>query len=232
MSKTPRTARHQDALEPKSRTVADEAKALADYTRQVAQCFDHIAEEIRASFRSNDPAWRTRRLQHTGNRIRHIMLPIIGWLEQRRPAETARLVTSRLYTILREAVECAGLDIPEFIGGTTAQSSGPVSPGAARAAALLVTTDAFKKSLMEWAFDIEAEPAGTVNSLQFNAANTPIERMRQAIAETPNGKSAKPEALIRQAKISKVPARQALRKLQSLGEYDGFARDRPSRWRK
>src|SRR5438876_1141844 len=56
-----------------------------------------------------------------------------------------------------EPVRCAGLDIPEFVGGTTSQAAGPTSSGAFRTARLMVTAQAFAASLLDWAEDIEAE---------------------------------------------------------------------------
>lgn len=59
----------------------------------------------------------------------------------------------------------------------------------------------------------------------------PIERMRKAIAEVPNGKNAKPDVLLAHAKIARQAGRQALRELETLREYDGFDRQIPARYR-
>jgi hypothetical protein len=126
------------------------------------------------------------------------------------------------------------MDIPEFAGGTMARSSGPLSPGAARTSKLRVTTTAFKDLLLEWASDIEEEPAGAVTPLQFNAVTKPkfpdpIERLRLAIKR--KGNDAKPEVLIEEAGIAKKEGRKALRQLEEFGEYKGFARRKSTRWK-
>ena len=56
-----------------------------------------------------------------------------------------------------------------------------------------------------------------------------IDRMRAAIAE--KGADAKPMALIAEAKVRKERGRAALRELESKGEYHGFSRPRPARYK-
>jgi hypothetical protein len=85
------------------------------------------------------------------------MLPVTGWLERRRPPDKADLVKRRLLSVLSEAVRCAGLDIPEYAGGTVAQVTGEPTLGATRTATLVVTAKAFAAELLRWADDIEAE---------------------------------------------------------------------------
>lgn len=57
-----------------------------------------------------------------------------------------------------------------------------------------------------------------------------LESLRHAISSTANGKSAKPDAIIRVAKVANQPGRAALRTLENAGEYDGFARIKPKRY--
>ncbi len=116
-----------------------------------------LGKEVVASFQSDQADQRTRRLQHVGSEILTGMLPVIGWLERRRPAETANLVKGRLWSVLHEAVQCAGLDIPEYAGGKIARSTGEPSPGASRTATLNLAATMLAANLMDWADDIEAE---------------------------------------------------------------------------
>lgn len=58
-----------------------------------------------------------------------------------------------------------------------------------------------------------------------------IERMRVAIQGQPGGRTAKALGFIRSAQISTKRGRDALRWLADQGEYDGFSRGRPRRYR-
>jgi hypothetical protein len=58
-----------------------------------------------------------------------------------------------------------------------------------------------------------------------------VTAMRRAIQEVTNGRTEKPAKLIKQAGIAEKRGREALRKLEGLGEYEGFARCRPRRYR-
>ena len=53
--------------------------------------------------------------------------------------------------------------------------------------------------------------------------------LRQAIRE--KGLDAKPDAIIAAAKVNRQRGRNALRQLQELGDYNGFSRNRPRRFR-
>jgi hypothetical protein len=137
----------------------------ASQARQMAERIRRLHEEVRASFQSTDADQRRARLLHVANEIAVGMLSVNGWLERRRPAETADLFKRRMMFVLNEAVQCAGLDIPEFAGGMVVQAAGELSLGAERTAALLVTAKALAASLLDWADDIEEEdqqrpPAG------------------------------------------------------------------------
>ena len=72
-----------------------------------------------------------------------------------------------------------------------------------------------------------ASPAATqcvpLDDKELDANN----RMRTAIREVPNGREAKAKTLVTHAKIHPTTGRNALRRLQAEGEYEGFARDRP-----
>jgi hypothetical protein len=109
------------------------------------------------SFQSADPAQRVARLRQVEAEILVGMQRVIGWLERNRPAETAELVKRRMDSILREAVDCAGLEIPEYAGGTIARGVEKPSLGARRTATLAETANMFAASLLQWADDIEAE---------------------------------------------------------------------------
>jgi hypothetical protein len=59
--------------------------------------------------------------------------------------------------------------------------------------------------------------------------NDALERMRLAIQAKPNGRNPKPDDLIRRVGIAEAEGRKALRQLEELGEYEGFARKKPRR---
>jgi hypothetical protein len=129
----------------------------ASQARRIAERIGRLGEEVRASFQLSDADQRIASLERVCNEMLCEMLPVIGWLERRRPAETAYLVKRRLDDVVRDAVQCAGLDIPEFADITGVQVTGVPSLGAARAAVLLVKAKALRDSLLRWADDIEAE---------------------------------------------------------------------------
>jgi hypothetical protein len=51
-----------------------------------------------------------------------------------------------------------------------------------------------------------------------------VARMRQVIKDTPNGANLSPDGLLKEAHVNRQKGRQALRKLQKLGEYHGHKR--------
>ncbi len=142
---------------PNKQRPATENETTASQARRTAERIGRLGEEVLASFRSSDAGQRLATLQHVETEILLDMLPVIGWLERRRPADTAELVKRRMNHVLREAVRCAGLDIPEYAGGTVARITGEPSLGATRTATLVVTAKVFADSLRQWADDIEAE---------------------------------------------------------------------------
>ena len=74
-----------------------------------------------------------------------------------------------------------------------------------------------KRALLEKAESVEQE---TRTGL--------LGRLRKAIREL--GQKARPEHVIKKAHVANKPGRELLRELQSAGEYDGFARDKPARY--
>jgi hypothetical protein len=87
----------------------------------MAERIDRLGEEVVASFQSDRADERMERLQGVATEIRVGMLPVVGWIERRRPAGAAELVKRRMDLVLDEAVRCAGLEIPEYAGGTIAR---------------------------------------------------------------------------------------------------------------
>jgi hypothetical protein len=58
----------------------------------------------------------------------------------------------------------------------------------------------------------------------------PLEEMRRVIRQTKDGVTVKPDVLIAKANVRNKDARDALRRLQELGEYKGHTRRRPNRF--
>lgn len=56
---------------------------------------------------------------------------------------------------------------------------------------------------------------------------TGLQKMRAVIAATEDGRNAKADILIKKARMNRQESRRILRVLETLGEYDGFARQRP-----
>jgi hypothetical protein len=69
-----------------------------------------------------------------------------------------------------------------------------------------------------------AAPSRTANGNHTRLCLDPVDRMKKAIGEAPDGKQTKPSVLIKQAGISQSKGREALRQLEEQGEYHGFAR--------
>jgi hypothetical protein len=126
----------------------------------MAERIAHLAEEITMSFRFDEASHRRAVVQAAASEILFGMLPVINWLERQRSADTANIVKGRLHFVLHEAVECAGLDIPEYAGGQIKRVNDQSSKGTTRTATLLVSTTVFAASLVEWANDIDAESNG------------------------------------------------------------------------
>jgi hypothetical protein len=101
---------------------------------RVGQLPRHVVD----SFRLADPNQRVHKLEEAADEIAIGMLPVIGWLERRRSPGAAELVKRRMFLVLNEAVACAGMEIPEYAGGTIAPNTGEPSTGAMRTATLVV----------------------------------------------------------------------------------------------
>ncbi len=133
-------------------------RTIANQTRTMAECINHLGHEVVACFGLDDPHERTGRMLGVGTEIEAGMLPVIGWLERQRSAETAELVRLRLYHVLQEAMECSRLEIPEYRGGVITPDAGRTpSQGARQTAVMVVTAMAYAQSLREWANKIEQE---------------------------------------------------------------------------
>jgi hypothetical protein len=129
----------------------------ATAAREIADRIDHLCHDVVESFQSDKADERRSRLDRIGIEIRVGMLPVIGWLERRRPPGTVEVVKHRMEFVLSEASQCAGLDIPEYAGGIIARHTGQPSGSAERNATLVVPVRLFAASLREWAGEIEAE---------------------------------------------------------------------------
>jgi hypothetical protein len=132
--------------------------SVASQTRQIAERIRQIPHEVLASFQTSYASLRVPRLQRVESEILFGMLPFINWLERSRPPDKAELVKRQLDHVLREAVQCAGTQIPEYEGGTVKPVEGePPSAGAIRTATLFVYATALADSLLPWADEIESE---------------------------------------------------------------------------
>lgn len=145
---------------------AQEPQTTARRARRAAEQIERLGAEIHGSFTSSDSGERTARLRQVGLDIQFSMLPVISWLERRRPADTAQLVKTRLLFLLGAAVHCAGLDIPEYAGGKVVQRTEKPSEGAKKTASLDVTAKMVAVTLLDWANDIEAEDVQAANRSQ------------------------------------------------------------------
>jgi hypothetical protein len=143
-------------------------ETVAERTRQMAEMIARVAHEILDSFQLSG-AEGVIKVQSFATQIYLGMSQIVGWLERNRPRGVAELMTRRLDHVLREAVQCAGLPIPEYEGGNVKQVPGGPSPGAVRVANLHAEAWAFAESLRGWADQIEAEE----NSRDALATQTP-----------------------------------------------------------
>jgi hypothetical protein len=122
----------------------------------MAERIRQLPREVVASFRLTDAEQRVQKLREVENEISFGMRPVISWLERRRSADTAELVKRRLFVVLSEAVQCAGMDIPQYAGGVIARVD-EAAPGALRTGSVAVAARMFAASLVDWANDIEAE---------------------------------------------------------------------------
>jgi hypothetical protein len=107
-----------------------------------------------------------------------------------------------------------------FLPHPTGDSPTPTSP-----------PEVFEKHRTRSQHDSTVSPsAGNdgVSDIEKTLANEDDKRMRKAIRE--HKKDTKPEILIKHAEINKQRGRDALRRLESLGEYSGFSRKRPTKW--
>jgi hypothetical protein len=163
----------------------------------MAERIRQLPREVVAAFQVTDASQRVQKLRQVGTEVSVGMLPVIGWLERRRPADTAELVKRRMSIVLHEAVQCAGMDIPQYAGGVSARVEGEAAPGALRNAALTAATIVFGASLMDWANDIEAEDGPGTPLLPL----TPKEQVvLDIIRERPAGQGIIGKKIIKEAK--------------------------------
>jgi hypothetical protein len=141
---------------PNSRDSANQ-DTTAGRARKIAERISQISHEVIRSFQCSDPNERLTNLQRVANEISFGMLPVISWLERRRPADAAETVKRRMHLVLDEAIICASLEIPEYEGGTVRRVSEEPSKGAQRTAELSVVAKVFAATLADWAQEIEAE---------------------------------------------------------------------------
>jgi hypothetical protein len=146
-----------NASNNQAETVANET--VADRARQMAERIRRLPDDLVASFALANSSDRVSRLQHIATEMSTGMLPVISWLERKRPADKAEMVKRRMHFVLQEVVQCAVLEIPEYAGGTVIMQTGgrPPSDGARRTAEMVVFVILFSATLLEWADDIEAE---------------------------------------------------------------------------
>jgi hypothetical protein len=157
---------------------------LGATTRRIAQRIRNVPQEVVAAFSATDPAERAARLRHTETEVFFEARPVHGWLERRRPAETAALFLRRLDHVFREAERCAATAIPEYAGGTIGRGDGPPSPGARRTAALVVQAGFFADSLADWAADMDAE-ADQQSPVEDESAYRPANEFLRGAFDTP-----------------------------------------------
>jgi len=139
-------------------TEATGNETIAERARQMAERIRRLPDELVASFALTDSRERVSRMRGIATELSFGMFPVITWLERRRSADTAELVKRRLSLVLHEAVQCAGFEIPEYVGGVIRQNGGQTpSEGARRTGELTATSILFAASLQEWADDIETE---------------------------------------------------------------------------
>jgi hypothetical protein len=124
-------------------------ETVASRLRKMAERISQLPSEVLASFQLNDPNSRVRKLQAVAAEVLYGMLPVISWLERKRPADKAALVKCRVHHVLREAVQCAGMDIPQYAGGTSARVEGEPSPGAFRTSELVAESRVFSLVLLD-----------------------------------------------------------------------------------
>jgi hypothetical protein len=139
--------------QPAPPTVAEQARALAERIKQLPRV-------VAASFVFADPDERVRRLQHIEAELSAGAVPLLSWLERRRPPDKAELLKRRLFEVLENAVRCVRYDIPEYAGGAPRDMGREHVPSeGARATAELVVVPAhvIATDLMGWAEDIDAE---------------------------------------------------------------------------
>jgi hypothetical protein len=142
--------------------------SLAEITRQIAHRVDNLRNDIVASFQHDDPSQRVAFLQGIAIGILHDFAPVMSWLERNRPLENAKAVRDRLWSILEEAKQCAGMEIPHLAGGKISRSEDELTEGARRGAELIVVANRFAVSLLGLADDIEAESnTGFLTSTQL-----------------------------------------------------------------
>src|SRR5262249_48802632 len=87
---------------------------LPTRVRHVAEQIRRIPKVLTIAFQSGDTSQRVLTLQHFGTQIVMDMVPLMTWLEMRRPVGTAVRVQVRLWHVLHEAVRCAGLPPAEY----------------------------------------------------------------------------------------------------------------------
>lgn len=136
--------------------------AIAARVREMAKRVQQLPEEVVVSFALPDAKARASQLQRLASEIFVGLLPLVSWIERRRPPGTADLVTRRLVDATNEAVACVGSEIPEYAGGNISRPTGPPSPGAKRTARLVVMARLLAAQLCGWAGDIEVEEASRI----------------------------------------------------------------------
>jgi hypothetical protein len=135
--------------------------------RQMAERIRRIPHDVLESFQLDDPAARVAKLEHVEAEILADTFPVIAWWERKQPPDKAALVKHRLEFVLREAVHCAGLEIPEYAGGTVTRREGEASAGMWRAANLALQAKLLALSLHGWADDLEEDNNPAVDESAF-----------------------------------------------------------------
>ena len=107
-------------------------ETVAGRARQVADRIVEIPCKIVDSFVKPNSQERVDCLRSLTSELLFNAFPVISWIERRRSAESADLVKKRLWLIQHEAITCAGLEIPEYAGGTIGKSQEEPSEGHSR----------------------------------------------------------------------------------------------------
>lgn len=145
---------------------------IAARAREIADRIDKLPDQVQDAFScGKSRESRARHICSLADEIRCDMLPVVNFIERRRPPGTARLFLNRIENVLRGAETCASLDIPEWASGVKPPL--PIPRNLARAARLSVVATLTAASIRGWADDIETEEVGRGGRSNRDRARAP-----------------------------------------------------------